>query len=113
MPLGAKMVLALCKTIQIPGCAVYFDNYFTTLDLIWYLREHCGIFSLGTIRKNRLKSSSKGLVSDKELKKSGRGSFTQVVDNDKKIAIVKWFDNKVVTLACSYADAYPVQEIKR
>lgn len=113
MPLGAKMVLALCKTIQTPGCAVYFDNYFTSLDLIWYLREHCGIFSLGTIRQNRLKGSSKGLVSDKELKKSGRGSFSQVVDNDKKIAIVKWFDNKVVTLACSYADAYPVQEIKR
>lgn len=113
MTLGAKMVLALCKTIQTPGCAVYFDNYFTTLDLIWYLREHRGIFSLGTIRQNRLKGCSKGLLSDKELKKKGRGTFSQVVDNDKKIAIVKWYDNKVVTLACSYADAYPVQEIKR
>lgn len=112
MTLGAKLVLALCKTIQTPGCAVYFDNYFTTLDLIWYLREHWGIFSLGTIRQNRLKGC-KGLLSDKELKKRGRGSFSQVVDNDKKIAIVKWYDNKVVTLACSYADAHPVQEIKR
>ncbi|XP_028042586.1 piggyBac transposable element-derived protein 3-like, partial [Bombyx mandarina] len=113
MTLGAKMVLALCKTIETPGCAVYFDNYFTTLDLIWYLRERRGIFSLGTIRQNRLKGCTNGLLSDKELKKRGRGSFSQVVDNDKKIAIVKWYDNKVVTLACSYADSYPVHEIKR
>ncbi|CAF4935258.1 unnamed protein product [Pieris macdunnoughi] len=112
MTLGEKMVLALCKTIHTPGCAVYFDNYFTTLDLIWYLREHRGIFSLGTIRQNRLKGC-KGLLSDKELKKRGRDSFSQVVDNDRKIAIVKWYDNKVVTLASSYADAYPVHEIKR
>ncbi|XP_026724781.1 uncharacterized protein LOC113491812 [Trichoplusia ni] len=83
MTLGAKMVLALCKTIQTPGGAVYFDNYFTTLDLVWYLREHRGIFSLGTSRQNRLKDCTKGLLSDKELKTKGRGSFSQVVDNKR------------------------------
>ncbi|KAH9629018.1 hypothetical protein HF086_007503 [Spodoptera exigua] len=68
---------------------------------------------LTPIINNVLPPTGEGLLSDKELKKRGRGSFSQVVDNDKKIAIVKWYNNKVVTLACSYADAYPVHEIKR
>lgn len=51
-------------------------------------------------------------MSDKSLKKKGRGSYCQVVDNTNKIAIVKWYDNKVVTLISTYADAYPVGKIK-
>ncbi|XP_045450008.1 uncharacterized protein LOC123658702 [Melitaea cinxia] len=102
----------LPRGLSARGCAVYFDNYFTTPDLIRHLCEHYGIFSLCTIRQNRLKGCCK-LLSYKELKKRGRGSFTQVVDDEKKITIVNWYDNKVVTLACSYADAYPVQEIIR
>lgn len=113
LTLGAKVVVALCKTIQTRACVVYFDNYFSTLDLAIHLRDECGIFSLGTIRQNRLKGCDKLLMSDKSLKKKGRGSYCQVVDNTNKIAIVKWYDNKVVTLISTYADAYPVGKIKR
>lgn len=47
------------------------------------------------------------------MKKKGRGAFCQVVCNKNKISIVKWFDNKQVTLVSSYDDAYPVENIKR
>ncbi|KAF9409267.1 hypothetical protein HW555_011302, partial [Spodoptera exigua] len=51
--MGAKVVIALCKTIPDPAYPiVYFDNFFTSLELIYYLREEMGIFSLGTIRAN-------------------------------------------------------------
>lgn len=112
--LGAKVVLALCKTIPDPACkVVYFDNFFTSLELINYLREELGIFSLGTIRTNRLRGAEKKLPTDKELKKKPRGSHSQVVCNSNKVSVVKWYDNKCVTTASSYVDAHPVSTILR
>ena len=52
-------------------------------------------------------------MDDKVLKKKGCGSFSQVVSNEDRVAVVKWFDNKSVIFASSYTDAYPVQTIKR
>ncbi|CAH2105118.1 unnamed protein product [Euphydryas editha] len=85
----------------------------TSLELIYLLREEYGIFSLGTIRQNRLKDARKKLLTDKSLKKKGRGTFCQVVCNKNKLSVVKWFDNKQVTLVSSYVDAYPLEKIKR
>lgn len=111
--LGAKVVLALCKTIVKRPAVVYFDNFFTSLELIHLLREEYGIFSLGTINANRLRDCKNHLPSDKVLSKKGRGSSKQVVCNNKKVAVVKWLDNKVVTLASSFVDSYPMEKIKR
>lgn len=87
--LGAKVVLALCKNIPDRACSVvYFDNFFTSLELIHYLREEIGIFSLGTIRSNRLRGAEKSLLADKALKKKPRGSFSQVVCNKNKLTVI-------------------------
>lgn len=110
--LGASVVVELCKTINNPmECVVYFDNFFTTLPLIVHLNESLGLRSLGTIRKNRLKGCH--LEDDHNLKRQGRGSFDYRVDNEAKVAIVKWFDNKAVTLASSCAAVSPVKEVRR
>lgn len=112
--LGAKVVVALCKSIPNQACSVaYFDNFFTSLELIHYLRHEMGIFSLGTIRSNRLRGAEKQLLADKALKKKPRGSHSQVVCNSNKICIVKWFDNKCVTAASSYIEANPLSTAKR
>ncbi|KAF9406919.1 hypothetical protein HW555_012897 [Spodoptera exigua] len=98
---GGKIVLALCKTIKKQACSVvYFDNYFTSLDL-------------GTVRKNRLKDAECKMIDDKTLQKKGRGAFTQVVCNENKLSVVKWFDNKHVRLVSTYVDAFPLENIKR
>lgn len=110
---GAKIVLALCKTIKTPASVVYFDNYFSSLELVYLLRENYGIFSLGTIRQNRLQGADKLLVADKVLEKKGRGSFSQIVCNKNNLSVVKWVDNKKVILVSSFCDAYPVQTAKR
>ncbi|XP_026745901.1 piggyBac transposable element-derived protein 2-like [Trichoplusia ni] len=47
---GGKAVIRLCKTIKKKPCVVYFDNFFSSLELIYHLRNSYGIFSLGTIR---------------------------------------------------------------
>lgn len=111
--LGAKVVLALCKSINCKPGVVYFDNFFTSLELIRYLRDEYGIFSLGTIRSNRLRGCQDKLLSDKALIKKGRGTSQQLVCNTNKLAVVKWCDNKVVTLASSFVDSEPKEKIKR
>ncbi|XP_026746467.1 piggyBac transposable element-derived protein 3-like [Trichoplusia ni] len=114
MGLGAKVVIALAKSIKQKPCSVlYFDNFFTSIELMHHLRNEYGIFSLGTVRTNRLRGAEKKLPSDKELKKKGRGAFAQVVSNEHNIAVVKWFDNKFVVAASTYVDAHPVQNIMR
>ncbi|XP_061717480.1 piggyBac transposable element-derived protein 3-like [Cydia pomonella] len=110
---GAKAVLRLCKTIKNKPCVVYFDNFFSSLELIYHLRHTYGIFSLGTMRSNRLRDSQTHLKTDKELKAQGRGAFCQTTCNENKVAVVKWNDNKCVVLASSYSDAYPLSTVKR
>uniref|UniRef100_W5MYF4 PiggyBac transposable element-derived protein domain-containing protein n=1 Tax=Lepisosteus oculatus TaxID=7918 RepID=W5MYF4_LEPOC len=109
--LGDNVVLHLCKTIRNPpDCVVYFDNFFTSLSLLTYLKDSMGLRSLGTIRKNRLMGCK--LEDDRELLKRGRGSFDYRVDNDAQLAIVKWADSKTVTLVSTCASVMPVGEVK-
>ncbi|KAI8435219.1 hypothetical protein MSG28_003575, partial [Choristoneura fumiferana] len=111
--LGAKVVLALSKTITTKPSIVYFDNFFTSLELIRYLRQELGIFSLGTIRNNRLRGCQEKFPTDKQFSKTKRGTSKQVVCQKNRLAIVKWHDNKVVTLASSFVDSHPVETIQR
>lgn len=84
--LGQKVVLQLCKTISDkPLTAVYFDNWFTSLELVTYLRKEFGILSLGTIQQNRLRGSD--IINDKDLLKKERGSFEMRCDNKKKLLL--------------------------
>lgn len=41
---GAKVVIALCQTIRHKPAVVFFDNFFTSLELIHLLRHEYGIF---------------------------------------------------------------------
>lgn len=110
--LGGKVVVQLCKTIEKPNeSIVFFDNWFTSLDLIVLLKNNYGINSLGTVRSNRLHGCT--LKNDKTLLKEGRGSFDYRVDNKAGIAVVKWADTKCVTLASSYVSHAPTFKVKR
>ncbi|XP_063372172.1 piggyBac transposable element-derived protein 2-like [Cydia amplana] len=110
---GAQIVLALCQSIKRRPSTVCFDNFFSSPELVYILREKYGIFSLGTIRRNRLRGADEKLVTEKLLKKKPRGSFSQVVCNSNKLAVLRWNDNKSVTFISSYVDSEPVQKIKR
>ena len=70
---SAQVVARLC--VDLPGhqnFKVFFDNWFTTLDLLYYLRAN-GILAVGTIRVNRLKGCP--VDANKELQKLGRGTM--------------------------------------
>lgn len=55
--LGGKVVLALASTIpKKPLSVIYYDNFFTSPELIHHLRKEYGILSLGTVQQNRLRN---------------------------------------------------------
>lgn len=70
-----------------------FDNWFTSYNLVVNLK-HYGILSVGTVRSNRL--SGIHFESDKDLKKSGRGTYDTQIDITYGIVGFQWFDNKAV-----------------
>lgn len=94
------------RVIKEPSCSmISFDNFFTSWGLINYLRQEMDIFSLGTIRSNRLKGTERKMTTDKALKKKPRDSYSQIVCNNK-ICVVKWHDHKWMTIANSYVEAH-------
>lgn len=110
---GAQVVLALCQSIKKKPAFLYCDNYFTSPELFYILREDYGIFGCGTIRSNRLRGADNILPSEKLMKKKPRGTYAQAVCNKTRLAAVRWHDNKTVTLISSYVGAEPVGKIKR
>ncbi|KAJ8941402.1 hypothetical protein NQ314_010402 [Rhamnusium bicolor] len=109
---GGKVVVHLCKTISHPRkSTVYFDNWFTSLELITLLKNEYEISSLRTSRNNRLRRCN--LEQDRSLLKKSRVSFDYKVDNKVGIAVVKWADTKCVTLASSCVSHSPIVEVKR
>ena len=83
------------------------DNWFNSLPLQVYLKER-GILSLGTVRENRLQGCP--LPSEKEMKKTGCGTYVEKVRRDKRVDLscVSWYDNKQVNLLSSFAGSQPV-----
>lgn len=54
-----------------------FENWFTSYNLIVSLKNH-GILGVGTVRSNRLSGCQ--FENDKNLKKSGRGSYDTKIE---------------------------------
>jgi hypothetical protein len=91
---------------------LYFDNWYTSLELVKSLFTQ-GIACVGTVRSNRLKNIE--LPTDKVMKKQGRGSATLLTTNidNVELRVVKWFDNRGVTLLSSYEAVNPVSTVQR
>lgn len=72
-----------------------------------------GIPALGTVRQNRLQGCT--FTADGEMKKKGRGTFEekQAVVEKVEIRAVKWFDNRGVIVASTFASAQPVSTVER
>ncbi|KAE8743268.1 hypothetical protein FOCC_FOCC011148 [Frankliniella occidentalis] len=107
---GGQAVISLCKSIKHPSSTtVTFDNYYTGLPLLKYLKEDMNIVSLGTIKANR--TGKCPLMSDDELEKQGRGSYDYRKKED--VFVVKWADNKCVCLASTKVGLNPMGTIPR
>lgn len=111
VPLGSKVVLDLLKVVPKPSDhVVFFDNFFTSFDLLAKLRE-LGFRATGTVRDNRIKKCP--IPSPKEMKKGPRGAYEYKYDKNGNILVVRWKDNSVVTMATNYDTVVPLGSVKR
>ena len=108
---GGQVVLVLCHSISEPrNSKVYFDNFFTSFEVISHLKS-AEIYTIGTMRQNRLRNVE--MKDDKELAKEPRGSYDYRRDTTAGITVVKWRDNKVLTLASPFVGVQPLTTMKR
>ena len=108
---GAAVVLQLLPSLPNPSSHTYclfFDNFFTSFPLLDKLNE-MGVFGTGTIRYNRTEKCP--LEDEKSIKKRGRVAILMQATFD--IAIVRWNDNSIVTMASNAYGVHPSTMVNR
>lgn len=105
--LGAtgNIVVRLSQTIpEFKNHILYFDNFYTSLPLLVYLRSR-GIYSLGTARINRVNNCKLS----NNVKGRNRGYSEEYVGSAHGIDItnVLWQDTKNVVLLSTYVGVLP------
>ena len=88
----------------------YFDNFFTSFDLLNNLGKE-GVKTIGTLRENRTQVALKVLMDTKSQKKSDRGTFDFHCDGN--IYFAKWNDNAIVSIGSNFTSHIPVSHTKR
>ncbi|GBN03609.1 hypothetical protein AVEN_201866-1 [Araneus ventricosus] len=106
--LGGGMVKRLSAIPQDATHVLCTDRYFTGIKFAEYLLDN--IYMVGTINNNRLSNAQNKLKPEKDL---NRGEWDEVVRSDEKMCIVKWKDNKSVTLLSTCIGSEPVTTCKR
>ena len=107
---GAAVVLKLSERLVNEGHTIFFDNFFTSYNLLERLSQ-LKQNAAGTIRVNRF--AKPPLITDKDLMKKGRGLSDMVVSQDGGINVVKWQDNKAIHLASNFIGIGTQDEVKR
>ena len=108
---GYYVVTRLCDTLpKNKNYRVFFDNWFTSYDLCTDLKSY-GILTTATLRVDRMLKCP--LMSEKELKKKGRGSSSFKTDKNSGITVLRWLDNKSVQLVSTYASPEAISTVKR
>ncbi|MEL7308480.1 MAG: hypothetical protein AAGK05_11840 [Pseudomonadota bacterium] len=85
-----------------------FDNYFTSIQLVTYLRS-LGYVATGTVRQMRIPSCP---VNEKEMKKE-RGTIQSHHNDEHDVYLASWFDNRVVTVLSTHLADHPISQAKR
>ncbi|XP_069937583.1 piggyBac transposable element-derived protein 3-like [Cherax quadricarinatus] len=112
LPMSSRIVLVLAASLdQRKTSAVYADNFFSSLPLVKVLRDKYNCRYTGTIRDNRCGKPQ--LMPVKEMQKNNvaRGYFD--FQSNDHILLVRWKDNKVVTLVTNDVGVYPLALIER
>ena len=111
-PLGTRVVKSLLAKMPIVPNEhiVYFDNFFTSYQLLHDLKL-LGYRATGTIRDNRTKKCP--LIPVKAMKKLPRAEYDYRFDKSNEITIVRWKDNNIVTIASNFDHVEPLGKVKK
>ena len=70
-----------------------------------------GLYSCGTIRRNRLRGLH--VTKDEEMRKKGRGSYVCKKDSVSGVTVSQWYDNKSVLISSNFLSIEPLSEVQR
>lgn len=108
--LGGDVVVQLLQTVEREFHAVYFDNFFTSFDLLAQLRK-LGYYACGTMRENR--TGHCPLADKKVVGKEQRGWYESRFEKKNQVCITRWNDNKAVTVGSNFLDVEPISTVSR
>ena len=98
--LGAKVVKSLTEDLKTSHRHIFFDNYFSSVDLLLDLQRD-GLYACGTLRSNR-----KGFLPQLKplVKKGFKNRGDSRVCQSRNLTISLWQDNKPVTVITTNSD---------
>ncbi|XP_049308566.1 piggyBac transposable element-derived protein 3-like [Bactrocera dorsalis] len=105
------MIDEFSEEVQGLPLSFYFDNLFTGIPLMIYLKKR-GFQATGTIRENRIPKSCP-IPHKKDLRKQQRGYYESVEIKEESIYLTKWVDNSVVCLASTCFSGEPKSTASR
>ncbi|XP_043470215.1 piggyBac transposable element-derived protein 4-like [Leptopilina heterotoma] len=105
--LGARVVRDLTRVLVDNNHHVYFDNFFTGVELMMSLKND-NIFACGTVRQNRVRLP-KSDIPDKKMH-HGQSDFRT---SNTGIRWIKWMDKKAVYFLSNYHDPSEVETVQR
>ena len=107
--LGAKVVKGLAEDLHGTYRHVYFDNYFSSVDLLLDLFR-AGLYACGTLRTNRKGFPSQlKTPAQKELKEWGESKTYK----NGNLTVAVWQDNKHVTIIATKSDPTNTDTVTR
>ena len=107
--LGSSVVMTLMSklpTVPNSNYHLVMDKFFTSPSLLRLLKGN-GMAAAGTVRANRTENTPLQGVDD--MKEKTRGSSDVVNDNKSNVTLVRWKDNKVVTVASTLYGKEPMK----
>lgn len=105
--LGARVVKDLTRELVGGNHHVYFDNFFTGVDILVSLKRE-NIFACGTVRSNRSKLP-KNQKSNQNFKKGEYEFITSFMG----LQWIKWMDKKLVYFLSNYHDPSETTVVNR
>ncbi|KAK1903604.1 PiggyBac transposable element-derived protein 2 [Dissostichus eleginoides] len=108
----SQIVSILASTMSSPSTtAIFADNFFTSLELVRYLRDQNCRYT-GTARDNRIGKPPLKSIKEMEKKAVSRGTCDYIMSDDGILA-VRWKDNRTVSLLSTDMGVEPMSSVIR
>lgn len=108
---SGDIVAELCLGLPTDkGFRLFTDNWFTSIKLFNFLKNQ-GVWGTGVIRPDRTNKCP--LMEEKDLKQLGRGSHDSAVDVKNNLMVIRWYDNKQITMLTTIDNIQPVDICNR
>ncbi len=105
-----NVVIRLTKDLEEMKHLLFFDNYFSSPELVSFLKSR-ELFAVATLRADRRRKCP--IPTEKEMKKRGRGDMVQFSEEKCGIVVCSWYDNRRVLTISNFLGKDPVSDCKR